>query len=108
MEEIIENQESTTIPMVIYGLYAVSFFVGITALIGVIMAYVKRGESEGFLRSHYDWQIKTFWVVLAGSILGILTVFLFIGYAILGAVFVYFLYRIIKGFMRLSEHREVA
>jgi len=30
-------------------------------LVGIILAYVNRGEAEPLARSHYDFQISTFW-----------------------------------------------
>ena len=45
----------------VYILYIVGFFTAITALIGVIFAYVNRKDAGAQLRSHYDFQIKIFW-----------------------------------------------
>ena len=45
----------------VYALYAAQFVTGVTALIGVVIAYVKRGEAAGtWQATHYDWQIRTF------------------------------------------------
>jgi uncharacterized membrane protein len=45
----------------IYILYIVGFFTGITALIGVIMAYVNRDKASAPFKSHLEFQIKIFW-----------------------------------------------
>jgi uncharacterized membrane protein len=46
-----------------YGLYVFGLFLAWPALLGVIVAYVKRGDVEGsMLESHYRWLINTFWV----------------------------------------------
>ena len=45
----------------IYILYIIGFFTGITALIGVIMAYVNRDKATGVFKSHMNFQIKIFW-----------------------------------------------
>ena len=51
-----------TVGHVIYGCYALGFFIGFTWLVGVIIAYVKRDEATGtWLASHFSWQIRTFW-----------------------------------------------
>lgn len=92
----------------VYGLYAGSFVMGVTALIGVIVAYVKRGEAAGtWQETHFTWQIRTFWVALAGSVLGFLTSFVGIGFLILTAVAVWMIYRIIKGWIRLAQYRAI-
>jgi len=44
-----------------YILYIVGFFVGITALIGVVLAYSNRETASETFRSHFEWQIKIFW-----------------------------------------------
>ncbi|QCG93145.1 hypothetical protein E6C67_04180 (plasmid) [Azospirillum sp. TSA2s] len=45
----------------IYILYIVGFFTGITALVGVIMAYVNRDTASDVFKSHLNFQIKVFW-----------------------------------------------
>ena len=45
-----------------YALYILSMFGGITALVAIIINYIKRDEVRGtYLESHFDWQIRTFW-----------------------------------------------
>ena len=45
-----------------YGLYAMGLVMFWPAAIGVILAYVKRGDvQKSFLASHYSWLIRTFW-----------------------------------------------
>ncbi len=56
---------------------------GITSLIGVILAYVRRDGADALARSHYESQIKTFWIgfglALAGIALLLVLVFPLIG-----------------------------
>lgn len=53
----------------VYILYFVGFFTGITALIGVIIAYVNRAEGSELAQSHYKHQIRIFWrgVIFLGA-----------------------------------------
>src|SRR5207249_3711100 len=44
-----------------YILYIIGFFTGVTALVGVILAYSHRDTASETFRSHFDWQIKIFW-----------------------------------------------
>ncbi|MXZ09042.1 MAG: hypothetical protein F4Y79_06295, partial [Gemmatimonadetes bacterium] len=46
---------------IVYILYLAELVVGITGLIGVIMAYVNRSDAPEWLASHYRFQIRTFW-----------------------------------------------
>ena len=51
-----------TIALVVYVLQALSFFWGITAVIGVIIDYVKLDDARGtWVENHLRWQIRTFW-----------------------------------------------
>ena len=94
-----------------------SFIFGWPSIIAVIINYVKRGDARGtWLESHFAWQIRTFWIAVAVSIVvgligGVLTLLL-IGFAILAVGFfvlgVWAIYRIAKGWMALRDRRVVA
>ena len=87
---------STT--LVVYALFGVAAVVGlmssgfpliaplsgIVGIIGIILAYVKRGEATGtWLASHYRWLIHTFWYSLLwgciGAIIFVLLAIILIG-----------------------------
>lgn len=92
----------------VYGLYAASFFMGVSALIGVIVAYVKRPEVAGsWQATHFTYQIRTFWIALAGSVVAFLTMFIGIGFALLPLVAIWLIWRIVRGWVRLSQYRAV-
>jgi uncharacterized membrane protein len=44
-----------------YILYIIGFVIGITALVGVILAYFNRDSATEPYRSHLNWQIRIFW-----------------------------------------------
>jgi len=93
---------------VVYLLQALSFFLPITALIGVILNYVKRSDvKEAWLLSHYKWQIETFWFWLLGVVIGAILIVILIGYVILALVAIWAIYRIVKGWLRLTEQKAV-
>src|SRR4051812_18398334 len=63
------THDDKILPTVIYVLYLVGLFNGLTILIGLVMAYVlKEGSSERAL-SHYVFQIRTVWVGLAWAVI---------------------------------------
>ncbi|MEW6694625.1 hypothetical protein Tther_00410 [Tepidimonas thermarum] len=93
---------------VIYLLYALSWFVGITALVAIIINYVKREDVAGTLyESHFTWQIRTFWWGLLWAVLGGLTLVFGVGLIVLGAAFVWTLYRLVKGFLYWNDRRPL-
>ncbi len=97
-----------TITLVVYGLLAASLFLPLTALIGVIINYVKRPDLAGtWLASHCQWQIRTFWVALAGGVAGFLLLFVVIGWLVLAVTAIWFIYRIVFGVLRVLDNRGI-
>lgn len=94
--------------LITYILYLVSFVVGFTFIVAIIMNYLKRGDVKGtWLESHNDWQIRTFWWSLLGYIVGGLLTLVLIGFVVLFVVFIWHVYRLIKGLMALNENKPV-
>ena len=112
----------------IYGLHAFSLLTGILgaatvvgafltgwpSIIAVILNYVKRGDVRGtWLDSHFRWQIRTFWVGLLWVSLCVLFVLFTLGIGIIVAWFpilltgVWFIYRVVRGWMALSNRRPM-
>jgi len=93
---------------VIYALYAVSLVVGITAIVAIVMNYIKKEDVAGtWLESHFRWQIRTFWFGLLWTVIGAVTMIVLVGWVILIANLVWFIYRIVKGWMRLNENKPM-
>lgn len=93
---------------VVYILYALSYFAGITAIAGVMIDYIKREEAANtWLESHFRWQIRTFWFGLLWAVIGMITAFIVVGFVILFANFCWIIYRIIKGWLNLSEGKPM-
>jgi len=92
---------------IIYILYLVGFATGITLLIGVIMAYVNKDDAPDWLRSHYDFQIRTFWIGLLYCVLGGILSIVFIGFLVLLFWAVWLIVRVVKGFKYLEQRQPV-
>lgn len=98
-----------SITQIVYVCQALSFFFGVTALIGIIINYVKRDDVKGtWLESHFTWQIRTFWISLGASIIGFSLIFILIGFLILGIVYIWCIYRVVKGWLLLNEGKPIA
>jgi uncharacterized membrane protein len=96
------------VALVVYVLYALSFLYGITMIIGVIIAYVKRDDVRGtWLESHFRWQIATFWWGLLFGVIGLVLALAMVGFVVLFAVWVWAIYRVVKGWLRLNDGRPV-
>ena len=103
------EQQLKTVATVVYALQAFGFFVGITWIVAVIIDYVKKDDAAGtWLESHYRWQIRTFWWGLLWGVIGGVLLLVLVGYLVLVANAVWIIYRIVKGWLRLAERREVS
>jgi uncharacterized membrane protein len=85
-----------------------SFVASIPSLVAVILNYFKRSEARGtWVYSHYRWQIRTFWFALLWAILGVVSMIVLIGFAILIVLTLWLLYRIVRGWLRLRARRPM-
>jgi len=98
-----------TIALAVYVLQALSFFWGITAIIGVIIDYVKLEDARGtWVENHLRWQIRTFWWALIWSVLGFALIWVFgLGFLVLAVVYFWTIYRVVKGWLKLTERKMV-
>lgn len=113
---------------VIYGLHAFSLLTGILgaatvvaafltgwpSILAVILNYVKRSETRGtWLASHFRWQIRTFWYGLLWVALCLLFVVatlgigLLIAWAPLALVGLWFIYRVLRGWLALVDRQPM-
>ncbi|RFA30518.1 hypothetical protein CAI21_05580 [Alkalilimnicola ehrlichii] len=100
--------ENTTMPMVVYVLYLVGFLTGITALIGLILAYVNRSEASAWLQTHYTFQIRTFWIGLGLLVLGFILSFILIGVLVYLFWLIWTIVRCAKGLSLLNQRQPIA
>jgi len=92
----------------VYGLQAASMLVGVTLFAAVIINYLRRAQASGtWLESHFTWQIRTFWWSVVWCVLGIATAVVLVGVFILIGSGVWFVYRIVRGWIELNEGRPM-
>jgi uncharacterized membrane protein len=94
--------------LAVYIFYIVGYYTALTALIGVIIAHAQVGDSDPVLRSHYQFQIRTFWIGLLYLVSGVVLCLVLVGFAVLVWWFVWSLIRIIKGMVALNRARPIA
>lgn len=94
-------------PKLVYILYFISLAVGITAIAGLIVAYLKRGEATAAAGTHLTFLIRTFWIGLLYAVISAVTSVIGIGVFLAIATVVWFLIRTIKGFMLANDGKPV-
>lgn len=77
-------------------------------LIGVIIAYLKRGEAAGTLwETHITFIIRTFWLGVLGIVVAGLTSFIGIGILLGFVVGIWWLVRAVVGLLRAIDDRPI-
>lgn len=91
----------------VYTLYTIGFLTVITAVIGLIIAYVKAPTAGGIWQSHFQFQIRTFWIGLLYFIAGFALLYFVIGAFVILWWTIWTLVRIIKGAILLHDQRPI-
>jgi uncharacterized membrane protein len=102
---------------ILYLLHALAPFTAwLLAIIAIVLGAAKRDDVRGtYLDSHFSWLSRTFWwgllwILVCGvlTLLLVLTILLaplaWLPYTVL---FFWYLYRVIKGWLRLNDARPV-
>ena len=95
-----------------HGLVVFAPLVGVAGIVGVVIAYVKRGEAQGtWVASHLTWLIRTFWWSLGWSAIGALAFVTLIGIPVAVAIFfatsIWGLYRVIRGILLFKDNQPI-
>ncbi|MDD2658363.1 MAG: hypothetical protein PHY54_01625 [Methylococcales bacterium] len=93
----------------VYICQALTFMLaGLPLLLGVAINFYKRNEVQGtWLESHFNWQIKTVWITLAGFAVSGLTLEMGIGFFTLIVTVVWLVYRIVLGWNALNDDKPI-
>ena len=97
------SKASTT--KIIYILYLVGMVMPILTIIGLVMAYVNRESTDEWLNSHFQFQIRTFWIGLLFSVISGLLPFILIGYFFLLITALWVIIRCVKGLKYLDQQQ---
>ena len=114
--------EDRALPAVVYALWILGLFHGVTLFVGLIMAYILRGGAGPVMASHYTYLIRTFWISVIWMIIGagVMLVSFPFAFILIGIPFVwaggmicllswlYALARSIIGAVRLAEGAPIA
>ena len=95
-------------PTIISLLYLASPLLGVTAIVGVVLAYVWRGEPhEDWESSHYTYAIHTFWLALIGTVVSLVLMLALIGFLTIVAVGVLALVRSVLSLVNAQRRQAM-
>jgi uncharacterized membrane protein len=92
----------------VYVLYLLGFFTGLTAVIGLIIASMQVDRADPVSRSHFRFQIRTFWIGLLFVVVGVVALHVAIGGLILLWWVIWTLIRCVKGMLALNAGEPIA
>lgn len=96
-------QDDKTLPLIIYVLLIAGPVTGVSHVVAVILAYISRKDAPDWLASHYQFQIRTFWLsLLFWTIAAILTP-VGVGVVLFVAVGLWIIVRAIAGLSNLLK-----
>lgn len=98
-----------TVMHVLYAMHTLAWFsAGVFAVIALIINYLRRGdETDPLYLDHHNYMIKTFWWTLFWLVLlsPLWLLVLMPGMMAYGIVWLWYLYRCIRGWMRFADSR---
>ncbi|WP_426115892.1 DUF4870 family protein [Massilia sp. PWRC2] len=107
-------EDAKNFARIMYVAHAVIFLcsLGSLSLVPLIFNYLKRPSTAGsFVYSHHTWMIRTFWFSLLWFVVGGALFVTFIGipfaFAVWGIAWVWYLYRVIRGFVDLNNNNAM-
>lgn len=105
----VKTDGDRTVMHVLYGLHTLAWFSGgVFAVIALIINYLRRSDETDALNiDHHNYMIQTFWWTLLWLLLlsPLWLLFIFPGAIAYGIVWLWYLYRCIRGWMRFSGNR---
>ena len=102
-DAVSERAANTDMAKIIYVLYLVGLLTALTSLVGVVMAYIYRDEAPDWLKTHYTFQIRTFWIMLLYAFICFLLAFVLIGMLLFFVLAVWWIIRCVKGLKYLEQ-----
>jgi uncharacterized membrane protein len=93
--------------LTVYILYLLGFCTVITALVGLVIARVKSGSADEIWETHFQFQVRTFWIGLLCLCLSFLLMFVLVGWFLFGSWAVWTLFRVIKGMILLNDRKPI-
>jgi len=95
----VENDR--TLAVVSYVLHLVGAVAGITSIVGLVLNYIKRDRYDELFDSHHAWMIRSFWWAVLWGVIGVITIVILVGWAILFVVWAWYIYRHVRGLIAL-------
>ena len=102
-ESISDIEKFLTTQRIVYGLFAIGFFILPATFAGLIVAYIVRKDAQAWLKTHYTYLIRTFWIMALYILISVLSMVILIGPLLIFASGLWFVARIVLGWMAMEK-----
>lgn len=106
-EEIAKEKGAVKMAQIIYFLYLATLVIQIAHFVGVVMAYMNRYENAEWIETHFQYQIRTFWMFTLYLVIGGLSLVAGIGFVIIFGAAIWLIIRCAKGLKFLTREQPV-
>jgi uncharacterized membrane protein len=97
-----------SIALIVYVLYLVGYVTaGIAWIVGVMIAHLRIGSADDVTRTHFQFQIRTFWISVLYLVVGALLLHFFVGILVLIWLVIWTLVRNVKGLLALNDNKPI-
>jgi uncharacterized membrane protein len=103
-----DEKKLRDVTLAVYALQAAGFLIGLSWIVGVVINYLRIDAVRNtWLETHFNWQLRTFWIGLAGMIVAWVLMVVKIGYLVAFGVTVWAIYRVAKGWLALNDRKPM-
>ena len=96
-----------SVPCFIYASYLAGFLTGFSPLVGLVAAYFYRDQAPEWLKSHYDYAIRTFWLSFAWLAIGLGLMVVAVGLFVWLLLPVWLIVRCVRGLSFLDRSEAI-
>ncbi|WP_293766171.1 DUF4870 domain-containing protein [uncultured Aquitalea sp.] len=103
-----DERRLNNLTLIVYILQGIGLFTGVGWIAAVIVNHLKREDTRGTIyESHFLWQLRTFWIGLPVLLIGIVLKLILVGFLVVGVLWVWALYRVIRGVLALNDGKPL-
>jgi len=94
-------ESDRTLALVAYALHLFGAIAAIPSIVALVINYVRRDGYDELFDSHHAWMIRSFWWAILWCVLGLVTLVIGVGVAILVLAWLWYIYRHVRGLIAL-------
>jgi len=103
-----EDPATRKMAYTIYVLYLATIVLPILPIIGVIFGYIFENDAKSYLKSHYHYIIRSFWIGILYSLIAGVSRIVVVGIVLIPLCLIWWLIRAAKGLKSLMRNQPIS